>query len=357
MLASSPHATVYINTTETLLSVNPPASKSSISEFLHPYSFSTLVDWAIEIFYIFLLATIPIAFLAAHRRKKTMLANKREESMRAATLADLWLTPSWMAFFGLCDLYILGVLPTGPWKGSAHKSLKAWDEKRYLRRLVHMGIVPLQIQDGGVGTRREKALEITERWPWVSPPIYVQSKRRSYFEFLVPMAKGYSQPKDLWRDPRTTPFKRFVQSLLHNHHGFSVTISNAAGDITIHNMHPEYDLQDPREVGASSLLQVLLPFKPDRVLQSHKGPDELDISDFIKPGFSPLLDTRGCPLLRIENVKFGKRRLDEWVYGMAQKAGLGRVWNEGALHAHASEWIRQNELELPEYLIPSKDRL
>ena len=355
---SAPQPTmIVVHMNETLLSAdrNPP---NPLSAYLHTLPKVNIMDWLIELFYIFLLCTVPLAFLTAHRRRKALLAHKRSERLRAVTLADLWLTPSWMVFFGLCDLYMLGVLPTGPWKARAHASLKAWDEKRYLRRLVHMGIVPLAIQEGGVATRQERPLEVVEKWPYVNLPRYVQSKRRAYFEFLVPMAKGYSQPKDQWRDPRTTPFKILVNSLLRNRHGYLVTISNTRGDIPVQHSPAVAYFRRIRELGASSWLRFLLSLKSDRVLQPARGPNELDVSDFIRPGVSPLLDMHGCPLVRIEAPDFRRgKRFDKWVYGMAQEAGLVRVWGEDALHAHASEWIRQNELELPEYLIPRKDRL
>ena len=354
---TSPHPTKMVHTNATLPSVESIPSLHVTSASIHKRPASIILDWLIEVFYLLLIATIPVAFTAAHRRKKIGLANKREESLRNVTLEDLWLTPSWMAFFGLCDLYILGIMPTGPWKAGARKSITAWNEKRYLRRLVHMGIVPLAIQDGGIGTRQETKLEVIEEWPYIKPPKHVRSQRRPYFEFLVPMAKGCNAPQDQWRDARTRSFHQFVHSLLDNHHGFFVTVAHAGDRVSLQHTYRLPHIQPVREMGASSWSRLILPFKTDRTLQPAKDPHALRVPDLVRPGVSPLLDTHGCPLVRIEGSHFSKRRLDEWVYGMAQESGLDRVWNEGVLHAHTSEWILQNELELPEYLIPERDRI
>ncbi|KAF2679712.1 hypothetical protein K458DRAFT_393559 [Lentithecium fluviatile CBS 122367] len=350
--------TAVINATEIRLDVNP--TPSSISQYISQMtgqSDQDLFRWSVEVLWILLLASVPFVFIKAVRQKRRNVAAKAREREWAASLRNLWLTPSWFTFFGLCDLYILGVLPKGPWKAKPDKSLKSWPEKRYLRRLIHMGIVPLYIQDGGLDTRREKAPELADEGIGIKLPKYVQSKRRAYFEFLVPQARGYSKPEYQWENPRTTPFKQFIHALLTNRHSYIVNVSASGTDFAIDSSHPANTRTSPLEVGATSCMEALIPFKSDRILQPAKGQAKQTIDEFMEPGFAPLLETKGCPVVRVEVPDYRKRKLDEWVYGMAQQCGLGMVWTEDSLHAHASQWILENNLELPPYLIPLDDRV
>jgi hypothetical protein len=307
--------------------------------------------------WILALLSVFLAFYLAHRRQQHLTATSARDRRRTAKVTRLWRTSSWPTFFGLCDLYILGQLPVGPWKKEVDKSLKAWPEKRYLRRLVHMGIVPLYIQDGGIETRQEQTLKLSHDSPRITLPKYVQSKRRACFEFLIPMARGYSEPEYRWNDRRTHPFKRFVRTLLENHHNYLVTVSSVVPDVVFDSSHPPEYRTRQLEVGASSWVKLLLPFKEDRILQPAKGQVAQDISEFLKEGVCPLLETQKCPVVRIEVLDYRKRRLDEWIYGVAQQSGLGDVWKYGTLHAYTSEWIQANGYRMPPYTIPEADRM
>lgn len=351
--------TILTNATENPIDINATTQRlNALAQTFTGIPWDTLGFSFRELLWVLLVASVPFAFFLAYKRKQDLEEEKADEIDRKAAVANLWLTPSWMVLFGLCDLYILGILPYGPWKAALAKKLRTWPEKRFLRRLVHMGVIPLDIQSGGVETWREGNLTSSNAFPYMpSFPEYVQGKKRAYFEFLVLMARNYSLESYKFHDPRAEPFRNFIKRLRENHHGYRVCISGELNCNLTDVSDPPPDRTQPLEIGAKSWFEVLLPLKCDRILRKGKGAATEHVSNFIREDYCPLLDTRKCPLIRIEVPHYGRRRLDEWVYGVAQSAGLDRVWSEAALHAYASEWIQENEIELPEHLIPVKDRV
>ncbi|KAF2242227.1 hypothetical protein BU26DRAFT_438788 [Trematosphaeria pertusa] len=291
--------------------------------------------------------SIPLVFVKAYRREQYLSRLARREVAREKRWLDLWTTKSWPALLGLCELQIVGAIPwRAPWE---FDSIKRWPEKRYFQRLVRAGIIPLFIQDGGIGTRQEKPLFLSDDLPLIQElPEYVQSKRRACFEFILPFREGYKkQPYPQYDRPR----KAFTNALVNNQHGYRVCISawhpKYGGPITIES-NPAPDGNVPLEIGAKSHFEFLLHFKKDTVLREAKGETHLDDwSQYMKADSCPLLQIRDVDIVRVESPNYGRRRLDEWVYGIAQESGLSEIWTEQELKTTALQWIRRNGLELP----------
>jgi hypothetical protein len=346
----------------------PVVAALSLLAYMPLYDFLTSLgvdvkSTIVKVLYWLLVASIPPAYIFIQRQKKAI----REEKSRRAWLEVLWKTNSWIAFFGFVDLYILGVLPNGPYRTRAHRSLSAWKEKRYLRRLVHMGIMPLSIQEGGEKTYKARAAEGTEDWPYIKLPRYVHSLQRATFEFCVPMGKGYELRQDRWHNQQARPFREFLRRILSiaTQYDLLVTISTEHGDLVFVNWSHELSAyKHVREIGKTSWTPWLLPFRSERVLQGPSNGDEQYISDFMRPELVPLLEaherpkSQKSPIVRIEAMNPRMKRLDAWVYGIAQESGLDRIWDEGVMHAHASKWVHETgTVELPEYVIPKEHRI
>lgn len=308
-------------------------------------------QYILEFFLVLLVASVPVAYYNVQQRKKYQVARKRRRKRYGDRYAPLWWTESWPVLFGLYDLCILGVLPFSAWKEKTRRSIRAWYEKRYLRRLTLMGILPLYIQDGGLDTRKKGELESDHPSKF---PQYVQSKKRAYFEFLVPKARGFTIGSSKFAG-QDMAYRVFVRRLFENRHGYRVCVSGELDGWETVCSDPPPDPDQPLEVGAESSVELMLPFKRDQVIQPGKGKDGQELTEFYEPDSCPLLETVRCPLVRIEAPHHERIRLDEWVYGVAQEVGLERVWKEGLLHSHVSTWIKECGLELPDHLVAARD--
>jgi hypothetical protein len=173
------------------------------------------------------------------------------------------------------------------------------------------------------------------------------------------MGKGYSLRSDRWRNDRERAFKVFLRRILANRHDLLVTISTERGDDDrTHWSHEAPPYKHVREIGSTSWTPWLLPFKSEHVLQRASNGDVQYISDFMRPKLVPMLDRHGGPIVRIEAMNSKRTTgLDAWVYGIAQEAGLEKVWNEGIMHAHTAQWMQENGVYLSEYVVPKEHRI
>jgi hypothetical protein len=377
---------------------------------------------------------LPI-LLALWRRRKNIHAQKAKNAA-SARLAEqepefwiAWQTRDLPVLYGLTELYITGAFPLGPWDVS---SLRAWIAKYggyFLRRLCRAGIVPLYIQDHGLGTRswpsvdedtsrdtgarqrvvktyrtgsrratderparapeRMSAWQLFMAW-WESVldlwlPTYIQSKRRAYFDFLIPV------PLDF--DPGVDHFSvqdGFVRNLVSKAgtpvHDFSISIwvsGLAGGRATMINTgDPDLAL----EYGATSHFKALLPFKKDRVLREatswaenlrvvrrrlvdetstpierenmEQRDEELrhDVHYYMKKGSIPILEVPShTSTIRVAIIRVEKRDgsapgipLDKFVAQAAWDAGLCHRFGEQAIMGSTRSWLDERGLgDLP----------
>ncbi|KAF1936987.1 hypothetical protein EJ02DRAFT_427016 [Clathrospora elynae] len=59
-----------------------------------------------------------------------------------------------------------------------------------LERLLKKGVIPLYIQDGSVLTEHMRPWGLSSKFLYVQLPVFQQSKKRAYFEFLIPCPGG-----------------------------------------------------------------------------------------------------------------------------------------------------------------------
>jgi hypothetical protein len=139
-----------------------------------------------------LLLFIPILWLIAHLYSLT-LTRRLVRQPTTQQWDQAWQTNSWPALYGLVRLSFdnnwTDIRTPFTWQKSI---LRIWHQpnRPWLGRLLAMGIIPLTIQDGGISTYRVPANRFLT-WKsgaanWFGWPMYVQSKKRACFEFIVP---------------------------------------------------------------------------------------------------------------------------------------------------------------------------
>ncbi|KAF2638635.1 hypothetical protein P280DRAFT_75882 [Massarina eburnea CBS 473.64] len=295
---------------------------------------------------------IALIFQRISKHHKTTQRLTARLDADATILSALWQTDEWKVLHGLFDVFLTGSLPISPLNERCETSLRSWPEKRYLRRLVHMGILPLFIQNGGTSTRLDGPTEGYWGTRWL------QGKKRACFEFVVPMAEGYSlthmEKSALPNFRERRPWQMFVENLLDNKHGFRVCVSNEYGNALGDVSNPAPDHSQPLEIGATSCFEPLLPFKKDEVLQYGKGDVGRKFAYYVGEGKDApgLLVAKRNPVVRVECPHFEKKKLDTWVYGMAVQAGVQQVWEEADLGDYTRAWSVQNSYQtLPAYFL------
>ncbi|KAF1962695.1 hypothetical protein CC80DRAFT_96019 [Byssothecium circinans] len=255
--------------------------------------------------------------------------------------------------FGLCDKFLIGELPFSCLNARCERSLREWEEKRYLRHLILMGIMPLFIQDGDIDTKLEHPIKPFEGSAWYRTK-WKQGKKRACFEFMVPLGIQPWQD-DVDRFMETAPRRDFIKALLKNEHGWRITVENWGGgeygDQVVVSDIPAND-EEPLEVGATSWIELLLPLKHDRTLQPARGKRDRSFQSYCKPGQEPEVIRESydgySPIVRVELAHFG-RRLDEMIYSFALDFGVPEVYNENDMKAFTVNWGIEHIRNLPAY--------
>jgi hypothetical protein len=320
------------NTIETPIATAPPSYFTSTLDstrqnFSEEYPLN-IVIWLLTALIIF----IPYRYMRTRKEKRDL----DERSTRF--MDNLCETKEWPVLIGAFDMFLRGEVSTSPLAEDCETSLREWPEKQYLRGLLHMGVIPLKIQDGGVDTRT-----VSGEGAW-TPSMWQQGKKRACFEFLVPMAKGYSYEPPGGRDRRRDAFCRFVNALLDNEDGWHVCVSNELPNDEVDSSVPPPDAELPLERGATSWFETLLPFLPDKTLQLGQGEKNLSFASYAKEidTAPPLLTASAFPLVRIEVPHCDRKRLDKWVHGQAREAGMEAIWTEWDLRDWTRKYLLRN---------------
>ncbi|KAJ4377959.1 hypothetical protein N0V83_000789 [Neocucurbitaria cava] len=308
--------TKVATTTATVFDVNPPrASRVGLSSA----TISACLLIAQWIYLTFLLVTVIGRWLA--RRRQGQLSDAGKGELDDAVEEDWqrpWKTKEWMALFGLIAMAHDNDWPSTPFREKYNRSIRErWHtpNKHALRRLLHKGIIPLLIQDGGVRTEQLKSWAWSNAFPYIQLPLFRQAKNRAYFEFLVPY-------------PHRGNKMKFLQNLVSNKQGYGITLRFSepppAGKIFYSEMNPPCRESSGQHasVGAESAFEALLPFKKDQVFQKAKGGSARQLDSFIKGSNLqriPLLDSTESVLVRVESKHWSSVDIDEFVYAVAKE--------------------------------------
>ncbi|KAF2870249.1 hypothetical protein BDV95DRAFT_76460 [Massariosphaeria phaeospora] len=307
-----------------------------------PWHYAQLTLW------ILLFLSVPLAISLAARQTEHLTSTAASSTSAQNAWSRVWDMRRWLVFFGLAELHMLGSAPWGPWDSAS--IAQRWPEKLYVQRLLRTGLVPLRIESGGFGTRVVRPGAWRDRFPdFFTMPLYVQSKQRARFEFLMPFPEGFeggATPLDAAR-------RKFLQTLQHNATGYRVGIWIHRPRKSWFSMPAPSRL--PFEIGATGCVEWVLPWKEDRVIEAGKGTKAQPLSDFIVPGRCPLLERQEMAIVRVECPDFRTVRLDRWVYGIAQNVGMTRLWTGQELREDAESWLESNGLEHPDAGWPVDD--
>lgn len=318
-----------------------------------------LTHYLTETFFpLLIFSALAILYLAYnHTKDKVRLMYfraRRQAALASGRHKSLWNTDRHWVLSLLIDQWLSGLLPgDGIWKRVNAHSLRMKKDKSALQKLIRMGIYPLFIQDGGMGTSEERK-GVLSPWGWWSWPLYKQSKRRAVFEFVVPRARGWmiedamiDSEEEKERRRTDKQYLQFVTLLceskrLRQAARWRVAASGMAwgreegmddqGDAALIKLVGRSkfspDARVPREIGATSRFEVLLPFKPDRVLDRgvRHTEDMHDVKNWVTDG--QLLTTVHVPIVRIEAPDSEYIELDKEVLLIAQNLGLDEEWDE-----------------------------
>jgi len=284
---------------------------------------STLTAYTIEGFYLFLVFLIPLVWYSASiQRERVVLAEEERQAMEL-NWQEVWKTNDWTAFYGLLWFSLRRESTHTPFLPKYYKTVLAcWHEtgRSAPQELLELGIIPLTINDGGLGTEQVRRWTVLEGFPWLSLPLYQQAKTRAFLEFLVPY-------------PDHGPTQSFLKRLENNHDGYGVLMRTNAGVKGSRRNRPIFADHHPLMMGAEAAVEAVLPFMPDRMLRTHhKRVSHLE--HFVKEGQVedrlPLLKHTRWMLVRVEARHWGRlqghSQLDRWVCRHAQSAGMERVW-------------------------------
>ncbi|PSN75180.1 hypothetical protein BS50DRAFT_643853 [Corynespora cassiicola Philippines] len=265
--------------------------------------------------------------------------------LKAHQYKFLWDTSDWRILVGLTELSLFNLLPWTPFFPPNPPSATHWPDKSYLQRLLRRGIIPLELQDGGVSTQRASppSYALNLGLATLHIPRWLQSKKRAYFTFLVPYPEGYDRaPLPLHDSGRRT----FIDALLNDAEKRYGAVVRHLGRRTVQSRPGPPHLA--LEVGAEAPLEVLLPFLPDRVVRMGLGGEVGPVGECVREGVGvpPLLERGEVAVVRVEARHFGKKRLDEWVYGLVEKVPL--IWTGGEIAEATGQWLERNGVEMPD---------
>jgi hypothetical protein len=213
-----------------------------------------------------------------------------------------------------------------PWvKGHVSSIQARWhDPKRFdSQRLLEKGIIPLHIEDGGIRTSKKQGWGLMKTFPWIQIPWWRQTKRRAYFDFVVPACNR-------------SEVMTFRRLLLNNTHKYASTEERENARPGKSKKKEKFLGRDgsapytrdrfPLAVGAWSPVQIFLPFLPDSVLVPAKSEEKLGyMGSYLTGGFLsmiPLLQNNHTLAMRIEAGHWGYEDLENFVLHCAQEARI-----------------------------------
>ncbi|KAF2742771.1 hypothetical protein M011DRAFT_481393 [Sporormia fimetaria CBS 119925] len=292
---------------------------------LAPYlsAFNLPPGWALW------LLSIPLLYLLATRHEESLDEIDEIHAQNFIAFRLAWCkVRSYRALAGLVEQWIYGRIPWGPWDASYIQH--HWPDKRFMKRLIRCGIIPLDIREGGTVTYQEEE-EATRGWR-AAFPVIVKSRSRPYFEFLV------IHPDAMRGMPRLNKARmRFLKDL-STQERFPITMVRFPDSALKEGTLEDCSLRTPTEclaVGKRSRLPFLLPFKSDFVRKAGGTLKDsetvpLHLKDHVQSPLNdmPLVACRDHTVIRVESLRGETERLDEFVYQIAFEAGLEDVWTE-----------------------------
>ena len=206
--------------------------------------------------------------------------------------------------------------------GSIQQRLQPARRRWALRQLLEKGIIPLYIQDGGMSTTQTASWGASTTFPFITLPRYRQTKSRAYFDFVIPHYEH-------------EVVRKLIRLLCRNEAGHGVEYRLFNPDIGWETPGKEkkpcapYTRPSfPLSVGAESVVEVLLPFCPDRVVEkTHEGCCPLEW--YLKGRGAdtiPLLHYASFCVVRVEAGHWGHVELDNCVLNCAQEVGMEDRW-------------------------------
>tara|TARA_R110002003_G_scaffold3_13_gene67 strand:+ start:12865 stop:13584 length:720 start_codon:yes stop_codon:yes gene_type:complete len=223
-----------------------------------------------------------------------------------------------------------------------------------MKRLLAMGVIPLYIQDGGMEQSRVNFTGFgrSEQFPYFTWPRFHQSKKRAYFEFLVPYPRESQKRMEFLQEIIQNRVQDDVvneQVVRDNSYGVTVRFSPPdRGAIYYSIDNPPCPEERPFEVGTQSAMEPLVPFKRDEVLRKGYAQRCHTIAYFIQaldPSKVPLLRHADTILVRLEAKHYGLYEVDHFVFSIAQDVGLPVQWPEVQCREAAVEEL--NRCRLP----------
>jgi hypothetical protein len=312
-----------------------------------------------SVFKLVLLLCIPLFRSFATRRRLEIVQTEDMACNLATAWQEPWLTTDWATLYGLIGLAQQGDIESAHTPFHADKLCTIQKKLRgenygktsrsrwALRRLLEYGVIPLTIQDGGVSTAKTRDWELVSTFPFLTLPSYQQTKKRAFFEVLIP-------------HPEADGVTRLVRLLRRNRMGYVVScrVYDAKTRRTrtiITPAVPRSGCVDgeyfPLSVGAEASCEVILPFLPDEQVQSAHGMRVHSLSMYVEEGTAempraPLLHWSSWALVRVEAAHWGHVELDHYVLGAVQDSGMEIRWVEGVCEGKAVAEVGRVGLEL-----------
>jgi hypothetical protein len=212
-----------------------------------------------------------------------------------------------------------------------------------------MGVIPLTIQDGGISTYRVDANPWLT-WKsgpsnWFGWPMYVQSKKRACFEFILLRTYMTEGQRGFVNDADAR--ENFLDAIEVETSGYGVTmcVCEAGKDdiYLVSEQNPPASGDLPMEVGVKSPIAAILPFLRDEVLFKGYGTRANNLSMFCRDNYTDnlgLLKVHDTVVVRLEAKHYGQCNLDAFVYGLAQEAGLEVKFPERTCREEALKELR-----------------
>lgn len=328
----------------------------------------TFFKWVL-IFSLFLVIFPTASQVKALVKSEEATARNQNRYKRAWKLIRFLPSNGWIGLIGFLELHMYNRLPWAPWNASSIHRLSP-SQKALCKRLVRMGIIPLDTMPGGIKTYIGYPGGWKSGWKLVLPT-YVQSKSRAHFYFVVirpvllsehnpgPPKTGEKQRAEsiFWMDKAREDFMTILLTPTHKLRGedYQATASffwrateffasrHSYADTSRYTAELQKVVESPLESGALSRFRLLLPFKKDEVLVPGKFSIDRDsdgdfdvrtnLQSFVLDPMEHMhfLANGEHAVVRIEATDYNEHRLVEWVFRIARNAGLQDIWTEDAM--------------------------
>ena len=182
-------------------------------------------------------------------------------------------------------------------------------------------------------------------------PRWQQSKKRGFFEFLIPHPERV-EVRALVRLLGENKMNYRVEVRIHNPKTRKTRTSITVPPVLQKSAsHPKNETYFPLSVGAESSCEALLPFLPDAEVESAHGDRIAWPGDYMKEDMdgvprAPLLHWSSWAVIRVEAAHWVYIELDHYVLGAVQDSGMEVQWKGKVCEKKAVEEIGSCGLEL-----------